>query len=124
MSMLRAMQPTARGRPPYVPNKIPASERNTSIALSVLLFAYGTYGVWRNDLYLPSKHGRGLHLHDLPAWGVYGAMLCACLVMLSVVADHYDQRDNERHYRTFATVGRGVGWFLFGGSLAYSLFHH
>jgi hypothetical protein len=106
----------------HIPNVIPAEERRMNIIFSVLLFAYGSYGVWVNDLYIPGKHSRGVHLHDVPAWIMYGAMICACVVMLSVVVDHYDCRPNERHYRTFAEVGRFVGWGLFGLSMIWAIF--
>lgn len=101
----------------HVPNSIPRRERIANVVFSVLLFAYGSHGVWANDLYIPGRRSRGVHLHDVPAWIMYGAMLCACLVMLSVVADHYDRRNNERHYRTFAQVGKFAGWGLFCASL-------
>lgn len=108
--------------PTYIPNVIPEEERRANIIFSVLLFAYGSYGVWVNDLYIPGKRSRGVHLHDVPAWIMYAAMICACVVMLSVVVDHYDRRNNERHYRTFAEAGKFVGWGLFGASLFWSLF--
>ena len=73
----------------YIPNHIPSSERIKNIIFSLALCAYGTYGVWGNDLYL----------HGIPAWVLYGAILCACLVMLSVVVDHYDKRNNETEVR-------------------------
>ena len=110
----------ANGR--YIPNQIPSGERTSHVLLSLALFAYGSYGVRVNDLYVPGKHGRGVHLHDTPAWVMYGAMICACLVMLSVVLDHYDRRNNERHYRAFAAAGEFVGWTLFGPSLLWSMF--
>ena len=106
----------------YVPNVIPSGERTGHILFSLLLVAYGTYGVWVNDLYVPSKR-RGIHLHDVPAWIMYGAIICACLVLLSVVIDHYDRRDNERHYRTFASIGESLGWSFFVVSLLWALFH-
>ena len=53
---------------------------------------------------------------------MYGAMTCACLVMLSVVLDHYDRRDNERRYRVFAVWGESVGWTLFALSLLWNIF--
>jgi len=106
----------------YIPNEIPREERRNNILFSTLLFAYGSYGVWVNDLYIPGKRSRGVHLHDVPAWIMYAAMICACVVMLSVVVDHYDRRNNERHYRAFAEVGKFVGWGLFGASLFWSLF--
>ncbi|MDD5329342.1 MAG: hypothetical protein PHX38_05005 [Sulfuricella sp.] len=101
----------------YTPNHIPADERAQRTVFSILLFAYGTYGVWVNDLYIPGKRSRGIHLHDVPAWIMYGAIVCACLVMLSVVVDHYDRRNNETNYRLFAAVFSHLGWGFFGLSL-------
>lgn len=106
----------------HIPNSVPSSERTTNMVFSAILFAYGSYGVWVNDLYIPGKRSRGIHLHDVPAWIMYGAMICACLVMLSVVVDHYDRRNNERYYRTFAEFGKFVGWGLFGASLFWAVF--
>ena len=106
---------------PYNPNSIPAGERTVAIVFSVVLFAYGSYGVWVNDLYVPGKRSKGIHLHDVPAWIMYSAMICACLVMLTVVADHYDRRDNEINYRNFAKYGEYVGWGLFALSLVVAI---
>jgi len=108
--------------PPHKPNQIPSYERVGNIIFSVLLFSYGTYGVWVNDLYIPGKHGPGTHLHNVPAWIMYGAMLCACTVMLSVVVDHYDRRPNEEAYRIFGQIGKYVGWGLFVLSLVFLWF--
>ena len=104
----------------YVPNVISPGERTGHIILSLALLAYGAYGVWINDLYVPGKR-RGIHLHDVPAWIMYGAIICACMVLLSVVVDHYDRRDNERYYRTFASVGEFLGWSCFGVSLLWGI---
>jgi hypothetical protein len=49
---------------------------------------------------------------------MYAAMVCACAVLLSVVADHYDRRNNEINYRRFARIGKISGWLLFFLSLA------
>ena len=105
----------------YTPNHIPEKERITLTIFSVLLFAYGTYGVWANDLYIPGKRSRGIHLHDVPAWIMYGAMITACLVMLSIVIDHYDRRNNETNYRAFAEAGKYAGWGLFALSLIMAI---
>ena len=110
----------AEGR--YIPNHIPKGERVSHIIFSLLLFAYGTFGVWVNDLYVPGRRSRGVHLHDSLAWVMYGAILCACLVMLSVVIDHYDQRNNEVNYRSFASLFKGIGWIFFILSMVLSLF--
>ena len=108
----------ANGR--YVPNDIPSGQRVLHVVGSLLLFAYGTYGVWVNDLAVPGKR-RVLHLHDVPAWIMYGAILCACVVMLSVVFDHYDRRDNEKHYRAIAKSGEVGGWSFFCLSLVWAV---
>lgn len=107
-----------RGR--YIPNHIPAGERLGLTGFSLLLLGYGGYGVWRNDLYLPTKRG-GIHLHDVSAWAMFGAIACACLVMLVLVADHYDRRDNELDYWRASRVIRGIGWAFFALSLILSL---
>jgi len=105
----------------YTPNHIPAGERITNALFSVLLLIYGGYGFWVNDIYIPGKHGRGIHFHDVPAWVMYGAFVCACLVMLSVVVDHYDKRNNETNYKKFADIFRGLGWCFFGLSLILAI---
>ncbi|ACX96867.1 hypothetical protein Hneap_2046 [Halothiobacillus neapolitanus c2] len=88
---------------------------------SVFLLSYGSYGIWFNDLYIPipSKHGHntGIHLHDLSAWVMYGAFISASLVMLAVVFDHYDKRDNEINYKRIADLFRVIGWNFFSLSL-------
>ena len=109
--------------PIHIPNFIPRKERITNTVLSIFLFTYGSYGVWVNDLYVPGRRSRGSHLHDVPAWIMYGAIVCACLVLLSVVLDHYDRRNNERHYRTFATVGKYLGCGFFFASLLWAIFN-
>jgi hypothetical protein len=106
----------------HTPNHIPASERALHVLFSLLLFAYGSYGLWVDDLYIPGKRSRGIHLHDVPAWVMYGAMICACAVMLSVVIDHYDKRNNETNYRLFANVAKYCGWALFVLSLVLAIF--
>jgi TRAP-type C4-dicarboxylate transport system permease small subunit len=95
-------------------------ERVSYLAFSAVILAYGTYGVSTNDLYIPRRR-HGIQLHDTPAWLVYGAIVCACLVMLSVVVDHYDRRDNEKNYRVFAKTFTVIGWTLFGLSLVFDL---
>lgn len=79
----------------------------------MLLLVYGAVGVYMDDLYVRGKRGRGSHLHGPPAWIMYGAFACGALTLLSLVMDHYDQRNNERHYRAFAQWMRIIGWLLF-----------
>ena len=94
------------------PNHIPLGERVVNILLSVLIFAYGTYGVLTDDLYIPGKH-RGTHYHGEPSWILYGAFLCATANLMSVVVDHYDKRNNVKNYKLFARITQIIAWTLF-----------
>ena len=106
----------------YSPNHIPRGERVTNVLLSAALLAYGTFGVWIDDLYLPGKRSAGIHLHGLPAKVMYLAMLFACANLLAVVVDHYDQRNNEHRYRLMAKVTQIAGWTTFVLALVVDLF--
>jgi len=104
------------------PNQIPKRERNIKIGLSLFLLAYGGLGVAFDDLFVPGRRTRGAHFHGQEAWLMYGAMICAALVLLSVVVDHYDRRNNEGQYRTFARIFQILGWTLFATALMVKLF--
>lgn len=52
---------------------------------------------------------------------VAAAFACMAANLLSVVADHFDKRDNERSYRRFARITSWVGWISFGLSLVIYL---
>ena len=97
----------------YVPNEIPAGTRVQNTLISIALMTYGAFGLWINDLYIPGKRSKGIHLHGIAAWVMYGAFLGACLALLSVVVDHYDRRNNELQYKQFTDACRYVGWGLF-----------
>lgn len=103
----------------YLPNRIPLGERLINIVLSSGLLLYGGYGLQVNDLYIPGKRTSGVHLHDEPALLMYAAFVCGCLVMLSVVVDHYDERNNEQKYRAFAKAFKWLGWGSFVASLIW-----
>lgn len=105
----------------YIPNHIPIRDRIEYLCVSVVLLSYGGYGIWVNDIYLPRKRFRGIHLHDVPAWVMFGAILCACVMMISVVADHYDTRDNEHQYRAVADACKYLGLGLFAVALFLAL---
>ena len=102
----------------YVPNKIPMSKRTWHIFLFVLLLCYGALGLYLDVLYIPGKRGNGIHLHSHAAWIMYAAILCACANLISVVADHYDRRNNEVRYINFAFYAESAAWLLFFISLA------
>jgi len=102
----------------HVANSIPANERLMNLLLSAALLTYGWLALRINDVFVPGKRGRGLHFHDAAAKFMVLAMVCACVVMLSVVFDHYDRRDNERQYRRFANTFCLLGY----GCVAIAVF--
>lgn len=104
----------------YVPNKFPLKERIWNTFFSAVLIIYGGYGIYTNDLFIPGKRSRGIHLHDEPALIMYAAFICGTLVMLCVVADHYDERNNEKKYQTFSKVFRCLSWGLAVMSLVWT----
>jgi hypothetical protein len=105
----------------YNPNKVPLFHRLRNLFFSMALLAYGTYGLWVNDLYIPAGDPKGIHLHDLPAWVMFGAFVSACLVMISVCIDHYDKRNNEINYQRFASTFQHVAYFFFALSASMQI---
>lgn len=109
----------------YTPNHIPRSERFLNVLYALVIIAFGVLGLTTGDLLLPGKRTggpNGVALQGLSAWVMYAAMICACAVLISVLVDHYDQRNNEINYRRFAQTGKFLGWFLFFLSLALYAF--
>jgi hypothetical protein len=85
---------------------------------SVSLFSYGAYGIYINDLFLPARGGGGTHFQDGPAYVLFGAIICGCLYMISVVIDHYDKRDNEDNYHDFGMIMKYLGIALLFAAIA------
>lgn len=106
----------------HVPNHIPRRERVANVLLSVLLFAYCTFGALHDDIYIPGKRSAGVHLHGTPMWVMYAAMLCAVANLMSVVVDHYDERANEIDYKRFARLTQVLGWGLLLGAYVLDVF--
>ena len=105
----------------HTPNHIPKSERWLNAVYAIAIIALGTIGLITGELLLPGRRSSGptgVALQGPAAWVMYAAMVCACVVLLSVFADHYDRRNNEISYRRFAQVGKILGWSFFFLSLA------
>jgi len=82
----------------YTLNHIPNGKRIINIILSSVLLLYGTFRVINNQMYIPGRYGRVIHLHNASVWIMCGAFLCAVANMISVVIDHYDKRNNVTNY--------------------------
>lgn len=106
----------------HVPNHISRKERFINVLLSLAFLIYCSYGAMHDDIYIPGKRSAGVHLHGIPMWVVYAAMLCAVTNMMSVVVDHYDTRANEINYKKFARGTQILGWTLFIGAFILDLF--
>jgi len=111
--------PHAQAGTPFVPNSFSVWARICNVFLSLVLLLYGGLGVWLDDLFIPGKRTDGIHFHGAPAWLMYGAMTSGAAVMLSVVADHYDKRNNEERYVSFRQVASLAGWVFFAVSLGW-----
>ena len=102
----------------YIPNHIPAGERWWNSGLSLLILAWGSYGLWADELIVPiSKRGEALYLHGTAAVVMFCAMVSSVLNLLAVVMDHFDTRNNEITYRRIAFGTQVLGWVLFGSAI-------
>lgn len=105
----------------YQPNHIPAKSRWLHAIFALGILAYGAWGLWVDDLYVPGRRGPGIHLHGYAAWLMFGAMASASTLMAMVVVDHYDQRNNERDYKRGAERMATIMGALFVFSLVAHL---
>lgn len=104
-------------RSDYKPNEVSVSQRVANIIVALFLLGYGAYGIWIDDLIVPTGKRSSIHLHGFAVWTTYAAFICAAIVLLAEVIDHYDQRDNENNYRLFSNIFKYLGL----GFLAVSL---
>jgi hypothetical protein len=96
------------------PNTIPLFERVVSLLLALGLMLYGFAGLLKGRFSVSFVKARpGLFISGRPAWLLAAAALAGALVLLSVVLDHYDRRDNECQYRIFRRIWLCVGLVLF-----------
>ena len=98
----------------YSPNHIPLGERVAHVLLSLGLIAWGILCLSYDRFYLPARFykpsSRALHLSGTPVVLMAIALFFAAGVVLTVVVDHYDKRDNEGNYRLFARCGGVAAW--------------
>ena len=113
--------PLARAGSYLEPNFFTLRQRVANTLLAAALLAYGTFGVYLDDLYIPGKRSSGMHLHGTSAWLMFAAVVCAAAVLLALVVDHYDRRHNEHHYDRFKKFATVVGWSFAGAALLWHL---
>ncbi|MBY0266165.1 MAG: hypothetical protein K2W84_07120 [Burkholderiales bacterium] len=89
----------------YTPNVVPLHTRVINILLSLFFVAYSGYCLWTGQMYFPfiNKFAPGQSMAitfiGAEAWVMAAALLSAVMFCLLFVADHYDQRRNERSYQ-------------------------
>ena len=105
----------------YLPNHIPWETRIAHLLLAMAMLTYGIHGIWTDDLWIPAKHGDGVHFHGFPAWIFFASLLLAAASVLSIVVDHYDRRDNEEFYVKVSTAMGNSAFLLFMSACACQL---
>jgi hypothetical protein len=93
----------------YVPNSVPAIRRWVQASISFSLMSYGVYGLWIDDISMPTKRGM-LHFHGFEAIILFLCIVCFAAHFFAIVVDHFDKRDNEIRYRSFENWIAFVGW--------------
>lgn len=106
----------------YKPNFVPRTERLFNLGLAVVLLGYGTLGFVTARLNLSGRRVRIAVLEGGPAWLMAAAFFVGAAVLLSVVVDHYDKRNNERYYRAFRWGAKCLGWCLVASALLAHLY--
>ncbi|MBX3628159.1 MAG: hypothetical protein KF892_24325 [Rhizobacter sp.] len=101
------------------PNEIPFALRLYSLVLAALLLAYGISGFLNNKLEIATRKGGGgrLVLYDRPAWLLASSVIVGAILLLSLIVDHYDRRNNEGWYRAFRQAMIYVGLALLAAAL-------
>ncbi len=102
----------------YVPNTLTASQRWMIGFIALALLLVGGYGVWIDELWIPE----GESLHGLPARTMYLAWVLAAVSLSSRLVDHYDRRNNEKHYKHLQTATALIAMLLFAVALLLHMY--
>ncbi|MGF1727792.1 hypothetical protein [Photobacterium nomapromontoriensis] len=103
-----------------MPNEVPLSRRIRNIFLVVSLLVYAGYSMYIDEIIIPTENGI-LYVNGNLIFGVHLAIICAVIVLLLEVADHYDKRANESKYEKWSSFFNKLGNILFFGTLIINL---
>ena len=92
------------------PSYYSLGERLFNLVVGLVLLAYGIAGFLNDKLSISSRGRLIALLEGGPAWLMAAAAVLGATVLLSVLVDHYDRRDNERHYLAFRWAATRLGW--------------
>ncbi len=89
----------------YKPNTVSLQTRVINILVALFCVGYSGYCLWKDQMYFPfiNKYAPGqsmaITFQGAETWVMAAALLSAVLFCVLSVADHYDQRRNERSYQ-------------------------
>ena len=98
----------------YIPNEIPLKNRVTNALLSLSIILYGSYGLYIDELWVPVAKRTSIVLSGVSALLMFIAILCAAVMFIAEVVDHYDKRDNEHTYYKVALYFKNIAYVVFG----------
>lgn len=98
----------------YIPNEIPLTNRLSNSFFSLGIFLYGSFGLYINELWVPLGKRISIVLTGISAILMFVAILCASVMMIAEVVDHYDKRDNEHKYYKVALYFKNIAYAGFG----------
>ncbi len=100
-------------RPPkiWTPNEVPAAHRIWYALYCVIGLLYASHSLYTGSFYLPSRQGHGTTLRGIPAYIMCAAVFVGVAHLASFIVDHYDRRNNEDRYASFA---RKTKYWFFG----------
>lgn len=97
--------------PTRFPNQISRPLRRRYVIQAIAIALYAGLGLQAGHLVLPTKT-RAIEINGVASVLLAAALFVAAANMLSIVLDHYDRRNNEHRYESFAKATRWLGWGL------------
>ena len=111
------------GKTSWKPNTISLSDRVFNLVLASVLLAQGLFGFYAGRIELsPPKQRTPIVFQEGAAWLMAAAMTVGAMVLISVVLDHYDRRNNERSYQIFKWLSVRLGLCLLAASLSAHIY--
>lgn len=86
--------------------------------VAAFLLFYGVRGIYRDDLFVPTRRGNGIHFHGLAAWMAAGGLFCFATSLISCLISGFENPPNRPGYRIFIKSMKYLGTGLFFGAFA------
>jgi len=106
----------------YSPNHIRLASRIFGMFFGVLIFVYVLFALYQPSVFIPFLRGDIIEFTGLARIPAFATLICAVILFLSEVIDHYDKRNNEYLYPKirFYSV---LGFFVFFFTAAWVQFY-